>query len=177
MFAKLAWCLLLSTLMHGVASVAHGELLPGGSTTDDRISVGYIAATGEVFFETERLHRDLEQLLILSTEGHFSGLPSGLELCDAAFCQDTDYRIEMLGDPYFSAGSYGRVAAKELTEAAVLADWTVQGRFYPSGEPLDSSQVDLIYVPEPSGGALLATATIGCAIGIRRKVRMRAFAV
>ncbi len=140
------------------------SVLPNGQYGDDRVSVGYNPTTGEVFWDTAG--QEIEQLLILSSAGNFSGDPSPLELCDAVFCQDTDFRIEKLGFALpIKDGSFGNVAAKHLSQEALLTDWTVSGRLYPSGM-LDGGRVDLIYVPEPSAGAL---ALMGLALAIRRR--------
>lgn len=140
------------------------SVLPNGQYGDDRVSVGYNPTTGEVFWDTAG--QDIEQLLILSNAGNFSGDPSPLELCDAVFCQDTDFRIEKLGFTLpIKDGSFGNVAAKHLSQETLLTDWTVSGRLSPSGT-LDGSRVDLIYVPEPSVGGL---AIIGLVLAVRRR--------
>lgn len=136
---------------------AGASLLPNGQFGDDRVSIGYNPFTGDVFWETAG--QEIEELLILSKLGNFSGDPSPLELCDAIFCQDSDFRIEKLGFALpIKDGSFGNVAATQLSQETILADWTVSGRLYPSGT-LDGSQVDLIYVPEPGTSVgLLAVA-------------------
>lgn len=146
-------------------------ILPGGRADDHRISVGYEAATGRVFLETAK--QPMEQMLILSANGLFSGDPSPLELCDAVFCQDTDFRIEKLSfGEAFTSYSFGNVAAKNLSESKLLADWSVSGRYFPQGS-LDGSAVDLIYiaVPEPSTGCLAMGAALLSIVVRRQRIR------
>ena len=131
-------------------SGAYAAILAGGVRGDERTSIVYNVATGEIAVESPA-SRKVAVINIDSAAGIFTGLPS-----PPYWENDPDNNL-FLDTFGFRDHSIGNVAQPGLSEVFVANDLTVVGSLAGGG---DLGSVDLIYVPEPSA---LLLATMGIA--------------
>lgn len=129
----------------------YAAIQPGGQENDAQTSIVYNAATGEVKVNAPA-GMELTSINIDSAAGVFTGDPA--RNLGGSFDHDADDNIfkATFGDSFGSL-SFGDVAQTGLSQQFVLGDLTVVGSLAGGG---DLGEVDLIYVPEPWGLALLA---------------------
>ena len=122
----------------------------------------YDANTGEVAVDAPA-GTELTSVNIESAGGIFTG--AAAESLGGSFDNDADNNIfKATFGGSFGSLSFGNVAQTGLSEEFVANDLSVVGSLAGGG---DLGNVDLIYVPEPSGLVLLAAAL--CIVGIRRR--------
>jgi hypothetical protein len=143
----------------------YAAIRAGGAAQDVQTSVGYNAATGEVWVDAPSA-AELTSINIDSAGGIFTGQPA-LNL-GGRFDNDADNNIfKATFGSSFGSLSFGNVAQTGLAEQFVLNDLTVVGSLRGGGALGD---VDLIYVPEPSAFILAMIASVGTFVcGMRQK--------
>ena len=137
-----------------------GEL--GSNPGDGQVAVVYNAATGEVAAESTT---PLSSFQVESASGIFSG--DNAKNLGGPFDVDTDTKVfkATFGDRFESL-SFGTIASAGLSEAFLLEDLAVTGSFAEGGT--FGPDVELQYIPEPSGLVLLLVGVIAAA-GLRRR--------
>ena len=142
----------------------YAALGPDGERSDDQTSIVYDAATGEVSVDAPA-DVELTSINLQSASGIFTEAPA--ENLGDAFDNDADDNIfKATFGGSFGSLSFGNVAAAGLSREFLLDDLTVQGSLAGGGS---LGEVDLIYVPEPSGLALIV---FGFLAVTRRQRRM-----
>jgi hypothetical protein len=128
----------------------YGAVAAGGQSGDGQTSLIYDPATGELAVDAPA-GVDLTSINIDSASGIFTGDPA--QNLGGSFDNDGDSNIfkATFGDSFASL-SFGNVAQAGLDEQFLAADLTVVGSLAGGGA---LGEVDLIYVPEPSGVAML----------------------
>ena len=141
-FSFFAFCFLLH-------QSADATILQGGLVGDEQTSLGYDAATGELFVDAP-FGTELTSVRIASALAILTGDPADhLMLPPAGFDIDEDGVIfkSTLGSS-FNSLSFGKVSQAGLSQAFLLNDLDVTGSLDGGG---DLGAVDLLYVvPEPS---------------------------
>jgi hypothetical protein len=146
----------------------YAALGPSGRPGDGQTSIGYDPSTGEVFVDAPA-GTDLTSINIDSAGGIFTGQPA--QNLGGSFDNDADNNIfKATFGSSFGSLSFGNVAATGLSQEFVLGDLTVVGSLAGGG---GLGNVDLIYVPEPSGVVLLGVALFIAATGRRCCVASR----
>lgn len=154
-----------------IAALGPGHYLTGpypairaaGTEGDGQTSVVYDVSTGEVGVDTPA-GVELTSINIESTAGVFTGDPA--QNLGGSFDNDADDNIfKATFGSQFGSLSFGNVAQTGLSQEFVANDLTVVGSLAGGG---DLGDVDLIYVPEPSGLLLLALGLIAGLAGRRQ---------
>jgi hypothetical protein len=140
----------------------YGALRPDGQRADARTSLVYDARTGELAVDAPA-GAPLTSINIDSAAGIFTGSPA--ENLGGSFDHDGDSNIfKATFGASFASLSFGTVAPPGLAEEFLRSDLTVVGSLAGGGALGD---VDLIYVPEPAGIALLGIALLAFAASRR----------
>jgi hypothetical protein len=146
-----------------IAALAPGHYLTGpyaavssgGRRGDGQTSIIYDATTGEVAVDAPA-GMELTSINIDSAAGIFTG--SAAANLSGSFDNDADNNIfKATFGSSFGSLSFGNVAQTGLAEQFVLNDLTVVGSLAGGGALGD---VDLIYVPEPTGAMLASVALV-----------------
>ena len=140
------------------AAIAGG----GGAVGDDQTSIGYNPVSGEVFVDAT-VGVELTSINIDSASGIFIG--DAAQNLGGSFDNDADANIfKATFGGSFGSFSFGNVAATGLSQEFVAGDLTVVGSLAGGGE---LGNVDLVFVPEPSGliSALCALIALVVLIG------------
>jgi hypothetical protein len=142
----------------------YAAIAQGGVQDDALTSIVYHAASGEVSVDAPA-GLELTSVNIESASGIFTG--KAAENLGGSFDNDSDTNIfkATFGDSFGSL-SFGNVAQPRLSEDFVANDLTVVGSLTGGG---NLGEVDLVYIPEPSAGVLLALGMIG--LLARRRAR------
>jgi hypothetical protein len=143
----------------------YAAIQPGGDSGDERTSIVYNTATGELGVNAPA-STELTSVNIDSAAAIFTG-DAAMNL-GGSFDNDTDNNIfKATFGSSFGSLSFGNVAQPGLSADFVLNDLTVIGSLAGGG---DLGAVDLIFVPEPSAMTLGLLATLGVALyGVRRR--------
>jgi hypothetical protein len=141
----------------------YNAVRPGGTNGDGQTSVIYNTNTGELGVDAPA-GAQLTSINIDSASSIFTG--HAAENLGGSFDNDADNNLfkATFGDS-FGALSFGNVAQTGLSEDFVANDLTVVGSLAGGG---DLGEVDLIYVPEPSGCLLLV---LGSVVLLSRRMR------
>jgi hypothetical protein len=133
---------------------------PGGERGDGQASVGYNAATGEVWVDAPA-GIELTSISVDSASNIFTGDPA--QNLGGTFDNNSEDNIfkATFGNS-FGSMTFGNVAQAGLSEEFLLDDLTVIGSLLDGGE---LGAVDLIYVPEPSTWALTSLCLLGLLAG------------
>jgi hypothetical protein len=131
----------------------YAAIQDGGVAGDGQASVSYNATTGEVAVDAPT-GLELTSINIDSAAGIFTG-EAAMNL-GGSFDNDADDNVfKATFGGSFGSVSFGNVAQTGLAKDFILNDLSVVGSLNGGGSLGD---VDLIYVPEPSAGLLLALA-------------------
>ena len=123
----------------------------GGTEADEQASVGYDSQTGRVWVDAP-VGTELTSINIDSAQGIFTGDPA--QNLGGSFDNGADDNIfKATFGGSFGSISFGNVAQAGLSQEMLLDDLTVVGSLAGGGALGD---VDLVYVPEPCSGILLA---------------------
>ena len=129
---------------------SYAALAADGQAGDGQTSIVYDAATGQVSVDAP-VGFELTSINLQSASGIFTAGPA--ENLGDAFDNDSDDNIfKATFGGSFGSLSFGNVAEAGLSRTFLLDDLTVQGSLAGGGS---LGEVDLIYVPEPSGFALV----------------------
>jgi hypothetical protein len=141
----------------------YAAIKQNGQQADAQTSVRYDVRTGELAVDAP-VDKELTSINIDSASGIFTDQPA--QNLGGSFDNDSDNNIfkATLGSSFGSL-SFGNVAQAGLSEQFVLGDLTVVGSLA-GGGPL--GDVDLIYVPEPTGALLASLALVTFAFLARR---------
>jgi hypothetical protein len=146
-----------------IAALAPGHYLSGpyaairkgGHRGDAQASILYDAATGEVGVDAPA-GLQLTSINIDSAAGIFTGNPA--QNLGGSFDNDSDNNIfKATFGSSFGSLTFGNVARSGLAKEFVLNDLTVVGSLAGGGALGD---VDLIYIPEPTGAVLASVALV-----------------
>ncbi len=128
----------------------YAAIAPGGQPNDAQTSIVYNVQTGELGVDAPA-GMELTSINIDSAAGAFTGDPA--RNLGGSFDNDADGNIfKATFGSSFGSLSFGNVAQPGLAEQFLLDDLSVVGSLQGGGALGD---VDLIYVPEPSGVVLL----------------------
>jgi hypothetical protein len=129
----------------------YSAIADGGETGDGQTSVGYDVATGELWVDGPAATQ-LSSISVSSAAGVFTGDPA--QNLGGSFDNDSDDNVfKATFGTSFGSLSFGNVAPPGLAKEFLLNDLTVIGSLQGGG---GLGEVDLIYVPEPAAGWLLA---------------------
>jgi hypothetical protein len=154
-------------LVHGTAVAA---ILQGGQIGDEQTTIGYDAATGEIFVATP-ISTQLTSIRLASMGAIFTGAPADhLALAPDGFDIDEDDVIfkSTIGSSFGSI-SFGNVAQPGFPQAFLLDDLDVTGSLAGGG---GLGPVDFIFVPEPSviSLAIIGVLALGFVVRAERKL-------
>jgi hypothetical protein len=134
-----------------------------GQQADAQASVRYDPHTGELAVDAPA-GKELTSINIDSAAGIFTG--EAAANLGGSFDNDSDANLfKATFGSSFGSLSFGHVAQTGLSEQFLLSDLTVIGSLA-GGGPL--GDVDLIYVPEPTGAMLASLALVTFALLVRR---------
>jgi hypothetical protein len=126
----------------------------GGEARDEQTSIGYNAATGEIWIEAPASSM-LTAVNIDSASAIFSGDPA--TNLGGSFDNDAEENLfKAVFGSAFGSLSFGNIAPPGLAEEFLQSDLTVVGSVASGG---GLGEVDLIYVAEPSALVLLILGT------------------
>jgi hypothetical protein len=138
----------------------YAAIAMGGSPNDGQTSVGYNAATGEVWVDAPT-GASLTSINIDSASSIFTGAPA--QNLGGSFDNDADNNIfKATFGSSFGSISFGNVAQAGLTAEMLANDLTVVGSLAGGGA---LGNVDLIYVPVPEP-ATVVLLVVGLALGV-----------
>lgn len=150
-------------------------LAPGGLQRDDRHSIIYDAATGDLAVDVPD-GRELTAVQIESGVGIFTRTLSPDFRCGGSDCEPTEHYIFIFTfplQPPFASLDIGPIATAGLSEEFIVSDLTVIGSTYRfddiPGVPLDSDDFDLIYIPVPEPATVLLVCAGLCTLGLLRR--------
>ena len=144
----------------------YAAIKPGGQPNDGQTSIIYDVSTGEVAVDAPA-GTDLTSINIDSVAGIFTGEPA--QNLGGSFDNDSDTNIfKATFGSSFGSLSFGNVAQTGLSDDFVANDLTVVGSLAGGG---DLGEVDLIYIPEPTGLVLLSVGLGGLCLWTRRNRR------
>ena len=127
----------------------------GGQLEDEQTSLVYHADTGELSVDAP-VGTTLTSINISSARNKFIGnKPAVLDGAFDNFAADNVFKATFGGS--FGSISFGAVLPAQLSENEVAADLSAVGSLAQGG---DLGEIDLVYVPEPSGMLLFAMAAI-----------------
>jgi cyclophilin family peptidyl-prolyl cis-trans isomerase len=154
------------------ADAPEGEAGDVTITIGDGVFVIYNTNTGVVRVDS---NKSLSTVEIVSKSGIFTGSPA--TNLGGSFDVDTDFKIFKLsplttgGQPIgFGSLSFGPVAQKNLTDAFVRNDLTIQGSLVPNGG-LSSKTVRIEVFPSDLSGNRIETLGVGQEFELRATVR------
>jgi hypothetical protein len=137
------------------AQLAFKAVSGGGVPDDEQTSIIYDAETGLLGLNAPA-STELTSINIDSEGGLFAGMPENLDGDFDIFSAGTIFKATFGSS--FGDLSFGMVYPVGLSEADVLADFTVDGSLAVGGGLGD---VDLIYIPEPTSCVLLSIGLVG----------------
>lgn len=148
---------IIAALGNGVyLSGPYPAVQPNGQQADAQTSVVYNAATGELAVDAPA-QAELTSINIDSASGIFTGQPTAN--LGGSFDNDSDNNIfKATFGSSFGSLSFGNGAQTGLSEDFVAGDLTVIGSLQGGGGLGD---VDLVYIPEPSGLVLVILGLLG----------------
>jgi hypothetical protein len=140
----------------------YAAIIKGGHRGDAQTSIVYDAGTGELAVDAPA-GQQLTSLNIDSAAGVFTG--DAAANLGGSFDNDADNNIfKATFGSSFGSLSFGNVAQSGLSEQFVLNDLAAVGSLAGGG---DLGNVDLIYIPEPAGAALLAVGIVALSLAMR----------
>lgn len=153
------WVLLLTIVLASCGSL-RAAIPTGGVVGDDRISLIYDPANGNV--KLDAAGKQLTAIELFSSNGYFD---YETEPCPPLAWCDSRNRFFLLtiGGNTFGDRDFGVILPPGLEENVLAGDLRVNGALAPMG---GLETVDLIYVPEPACATWLALGL--CATALRR---------
>ena len=128
----------------------YAALQPSGGQGDAQTSLVYDAGTGELSVDAPA-GKELTSINVTSADNLFIGdQPAVLDGAFDNFARDNIFKATFGGS--FGSISFGNVLDAGIAEDKLLADLSAVGSLAGGG---DLGNVDLVYIPEPSGVALL----------------------
>jgi hypothetical protein len=144
----------------------YAAVRPMAAARDGQTSIGYSAVTGQVCVDAPA-GKELTSINIDSAAAIFTG--QAAQNLGGSFDNDSDNNIfKATFGSSFGSLSFGNVAQAGLSEQFLLNDLTVVGSLAGGGA---LGEVDLIYVPEPTGAVLVSVALAIFTCVVRRRRR------
>ena len=147
---------IIAALNHGLYLTGpYGVVAAGGVGGDSQTSIGYSMSTGELWIDAPK-GTSLTSINIESAAGIFTAAAAAN--LGGSFDNDADANIfKATFGSSFGSLSFGNVASTGLSREFLMLDLSVVGSLEGGGGLGD---VDLIYVPEPSGLGLCVLALL-----------------